>query len=190
MVNFYPDSNTPAVATKTMDPSAENSEEQMVEMAVLPPKDAKMFQSAIFTTKTSACPAFKVCGDPDSPAVEWIEFVQDQMDKLLVCIVVAGLVFFSFYSLLYKEFKPFNYWVIIVALTSGGDNIGSYGANIPRNKCRTMVLVHLLTGLAALYFAVKGYLKCREHDEIWDAIENKLENGDYTWFNNPDNFER
>ena len=87
----------------------------------------------------------------------------------------VGLIFFAFYSISFKEFKPFTYWVCIVSLTAIGDNIGNYGADVPRNKCRYLVTANFFTGVLAMCFAVVAYLKCKEHDEVWDAIEAKIE---------------
>lgn len=109
----------------------------------------------------------------------------------MVSVTCVGLIFFAFYSI-YKQkvFKPFTYWVSIVALTAIGDNIGNYGAAVPGNRCRWLVTINFFTGGAAMVFAVLAYYKCKEHDEVWDAIEAKLEKGDQTWFLDKNNAER
>ena len=52
---------------------------------------------------------------------------------------------------------------------------------------RMLVVANFFTGGAAMAFAVLAYLKCKEHDEVWDAIEAKIEKGDQTWFLNANN---
>lgn len=161
----------------------------MVEMAVLPKAevDGKEYTAG---GPRFQCPTFPTFAEVDSGQLEWMNFVQDQLDKLVVCITCVGMIFFAFYSLSYKEFKPFTYWVCIIAVTSIGDNIGNYGSSVPGNKCRWLVLVNLFTGAGAMYFAIASYVKCKAHDEVWDAIEAKLEAGDTSWFDNPDNADR
>lgn len=70
----------------------------------------------------------------------------------------------------------------IVALTSIGDNIGNYGAAYPLNKCKYLVMSNFFTGGAAMCFAIYSYLKCKQHDEVWTAIEAKIEQGNQAWF--------
>jgi len=81
------------------------------------------------------------------------------MEKFIVSITVVGLIFFAFYSITFKDFKPFTYWVCIIALTSIGDNVANYGAAVPGNKCRMLVLINFFTGGLAMVFAVLTYLK-------------------------------
>lgn len=78
-------------------------------------------------------------------------------------MIIAGLVFFAYYSLTFKQFKPFTVWVIVVALTSTGDVIGDFGATIPGNKCKYLVLFNLVTGMACLGLSVLSFMKATEH---------------------------
>lgn len=191
-VNFYPTKSE--VGGKSADPgglknmSEASGEHEMVDMAMLPKAGGEEMMT-VDGEKRKGCPRFKIFGEEDTSA-EWIDFVQDQLDKFVVSITCVGLIFFAFYSITYKEFKPFTYWVCIVALTSIGDNIGNYGADIPKNRCRMLVVANFFTGGAAMAFAVLAYLKCKEHDEVWDAIEAKIEKGDQTWFLNAKNAEK
>ena len=71
----------------------------MVEMAILPKGGDSDFETGGKSGgKKSMCPKFKVIGDPESVSVEWMEFVQDFFDKLILSIVIAGLIFFAYYS--------------------------------------------------------------------------------------------
>jgi len=74
MVQFYPDAGEPA---KTIDQSEKDSQEHgLVEMATLPKGDQADFPtSGDKAGPKSKCPRFKVIGDPDSVAVEWLDFV-------------------------------------------------------------------------------------------------------------------
>jgi len=72
MVQFYPEAGEPA---KTVDQSEKDSQEHgLVEMAQLPKGGDADFPTTGDKAKSN-CPKFKVLGDPDSVAVEWLDFV-------------------------------------------------------------------------------------------------------------------
>ena len=138
-------------------------EHGLVEMAQLP----KAGDSDFPTTDgmkggKSKCPRFKL-GDADPVAVEWLDFVQDIFDKFVLTVIIAGLVFFAYYSLEYKAFKPFTVWVMVIAITGFGDIIGNFAAAVPSNKCRYLVYLNVLTGLACLALSVLSFMKCTEY---------------------------
>jgi len=94
MVQFYPGEPTKDV---------NQSERQgLVEMAQLPKAGDADFPTTADKSQQKKCPKFKVIGDPDSVAVEWLDFVQDIFDKFILTVIIAGLVFFAYYSIEYK----------------------------------------------------------------------------------------
>ena len=105
-------------------------------------------------------PSLKVCGDPEDETLEWLEFVQDMFDKLILTVIISGLIYFVNYSLENKAFKPFTYWVLVVAITSTGDIIDDFGANVPENKCIRLIYFNIITGLSCLVLSIFSFVKC------------------------------
>lgn len=161
MVQFYPDAGEQA---KTVDHSEKDSMEHgLVEMAQLPKAgDSDFPKTEDGMGGKSKCPRFKI-GDVDSVAVEWLDFVQDIFDKFVLAMIIAGLVFFAYYSLIYKSFKPFTVWVMVVAITGFGDIIGNFAASVPSNKCRMLVYINVLTGLTCLALSILSFMRCTEY---------------------------
>lgn len=183
MVQFYPEAGEQA---KTIDHSEKDSQEHgLVEMAQLPKAGDADFPTTGGESK-SKCPKFRI-GDADPVALEWLDFVQDIFDKFVLTVIIAGLVFFAYYSVEYKAFKPFTVWVLVIAISGFGDIIGNFGASVPSNKCRFLVYINVFTGLACLALSILSFIKCTEHQTVWNAIEQFEETGDATWFLEPAN---